>query len=236
MGTALAASSLLALAAGGCSTTQQTAARQRLVSARILASREPIRVKREDPSIEVTRTSVVHSKQGTAVIVGLHNSGADSVNDLPIELSASRGGPLQPINERSHAYFDNHAPALAPGASGSWVYTTKKPLHGRVFARVGTATKPPTTAGSSLPGLDVSAAKGGSKPARTLAVNLTNSSDIPQYGVVVFATTKGPGAQAAGRAVVQKLDPGASTTVDVKLVGRAPSDRLQLSAPATIFN
>ena len=76
----------LSLVVAGCTTTQDANKRAEITAGRTLASREPLELKGTDPDIHVVRTSVIHGKDRSAVVVVLRNRGEAPVNDLPIEV------------------------------------------------------------------------------------------------------------------------------------------------------
>jgi hypothetical protein len=223
-------------AVAGCTSSQQTAARLRLNSARLIESRKVVSVDRIDRSVRVLRTSLVHGKNGTAAVVVLRNRGKANVNDLPLEVGVRSGGHPTYLNARRHLpYFQAHAPALAPGGQTTWVFTSPHPVAGSsAFARVGVAKSPPTVA-KQLPSLDVTIAppKHGS-PARA---SVHNDSSIPQYSVAVYAAGKRGGRTVtAGRASIAKLDPGETTTVKLPLIGNPKGASLHAYAAPTVFD
>ena len=77
---------LLVGALAACNTTQQTAARLKVRSKRLLADRRPIEVTGEAHGVKVLRASLLRGAAGTAVAVDLRNSGPKPINDLPLEV------------------------------------------------------------------------------------------------------------------------------------------------------
>ena len=115
---------LLAGTLAACNTTQQTAARLKVRSKRLLADRRPIEVSGKAPGVKVLRASLLRGTGGAAVAVALRNNGPKPINDLPLEVGLDRGGHFVPLNRKPTSYFQAHAPALAPGENGTWVFTT----------------------------------------------------------------------------------------------------------------
>ncbi|HKR99956.1 MAG TPA: hypothetical protein VJU79_10635, partial [Candidatus Dormibacteraeota bacterium] len=102
----LAAGTVAALLATGCETTQQKSARAQVQAERVLATRKPVLVKHANPQVQAERVSVLRSGRRTAIVVLLHNSGAQPVSDLPISLRALGGRYL---NRRANlGYFQTH--------------------------------------------------------------------------------------------------------------------------------
>jgi hypothetical protein len=230
---ALVAASLAVLAAAvsGCATTQDSNQRASIQADRTIASRQPLTFKGIDPNVQVVSTSVINGKSGSAIVAVLRNRGGDPVNDLPIEAGPEGG---QPVNAGPNVpYFQSHAPAIAPGDEATWVYVSHRPLgSSRAFVRVGTAVKPPTTAGhvSELRVSDPSA-KGSSARA-----DISNGTGIPQYDLDVYAVAmKGGHYVAAGRTNLEHLGVDQSSNPTVPLIGDAKGAHVHVFAPQTLF-
>jgi hypothetical protein len=148
---------------------------------------------------------------------------------------ASSGGKPTFVNlGKGTPYFQSHLPAVAPGATFTFVYQARRPLpSGIPTVQIGTPRHPPTTA-SSLPQLEMSS-KLSSK--QTATVELKNPTSIPQYDVEVYAAASRDGkVVAAGAAPLAFLNGGATASVHVPLVGDTKGARIQVFAPPTIFS
>ena len=227
MSAARSASAAILVAAGlaGCTTTQDVNQRFALKAQRILAGREPLRVGDANPDVAVKRVELVRGKR-SAIVVELENTSSAPLADVPIAVGVGH----RSLNVRGHLdYFQTRVAALAPHRTARWVFVTSKPVpRGRPFARVGTQDKPSPGAVSALPHLEVS---GTATRAR-----LRNASDIPQYNLPVYAlATRGGRYVAAGRATVEELDKHASSTLAIRLAGRAGTSPVELEALPTIF-
>ena len=217
----------LALLLGGCTTTQQKSARAKVVANRLLAARKPLLVKRANPSVGILRTTIVGRR---AVVVRLRNRRPQVAEDLPITVGIRHGGYF---NRRGDLdYLETHVPAIAAGGEATWVFTSTRRIgaRGTPFARVGgSAAKPP----AALPEVRVSvvAVRGA-----TVTARVTNPSDIPQYGLGVFAyATRGGRPVAAGRAVIRHLGTGAATSVRIPVAGSLRGAALHVdAAPSTL--
>ena len=228
---------LFGLVLAGCETTQDKAARLHVRSKRTLASREPLRIQGTDESLRVTKTTLLRSKAGAAIAVSLRNTGDTPVNDLPLAVGVETadGGKVY-LNRAQAPYFQGHAPALAPGAATTWVFTSKDSLDDArtAFAKVGRAESPPITEAATVPELPV--AKEGAEGAGAIRVRVDNPTAIPQYDLAVYAWASKAGREvAAGRASIEELDAGQSATATVRLVGDPSGATLHSAAPPTIF-
>jgi hypothetical protein len=228
---ACAATLPFALVLTGCVSTQQIAARARLVSARTLASQSPIEVTRENPGVSVGRLTVIRARTGTAIVVPLSNDTSNTLTDLPISVvvrSARR--PVDVNRSPDLDYFQTHVAAIGPHDSTDWVFTTGARIAaGRAVALVGVPQLHPSTA-RSLPRITVSSRRAG-------RVTIANHSGIPQYDLQVYAVAiRATRDVAAGRAEVTHLGSNATTTLSVTLVGVEQGAALRLIALPTIFS
>jgi hypothetical protein len=241
------ASVLAAGAVSGCTTTQQTAERQRLQFERRDAGHRGIDVKRVDPQVQVVRSSIVRGTGGAAIAVTLRNTGDDPVNDLPLAVGVkTAGGATDYVNDEGRIpYFQAHAPALAPDEETTWVFTSQKPLPaGEPTAKVGVPPAEPLTTASSVPEVDVERVtstghngkdkKSPSQP--TVEAEVANHTGMPQYDLAVYAwAEKGGRYVAAGQGSLEDLSTDETATVRLKLVGETSGAQIHVAAPPTIF-
>jgi hypothetical protein len=235
-----------AVALGGCATTQQEAKRLQLNSARIRASQVPTRVAVSGKAVRVTRVALVPGRGGTAFVVQVHNTSARAVSDLPISVGVRVSHkPPRYLNLQSpseFSYYDAHLPAVAAGATLTWVYATahRLPARARPFAIVGDVPSVAATPASRLPVIRASASSttgpvAAKAAGSQLAVVLRNLSTIPQYQLQVYAyALSGDRYVAAGNLTVPHLGSQARQTSKVPLLGRIDHARLQLEALPTI--
>lgn len=217
----------LGLLLGGCVTTQQKSARAKVVANRLLAARKPLIVTRANPDVKVLSTTLVG---GRAVVVRLRNLRARVAEDLPISVGIR---PRQYLNRRADLdYLGTHVAAIAAGGEATWVLTRTRPVHRgqKPFARVGVSAAIPP---DRLPSVRVT---GIATRGSTVTARVTNSSDIPQYGLGVYAyATRAGRPVAAGRTVIRHLGTGAQAMVSVALVGNLRGAVLHLeAAPSTL--
>ena len=237
---ACAATLPLAVVLTGCVSTQQIAARARLVSARVLAGQNVTEVVSANPGVTVGHVGLIQSRMGTAIVVPLRNNSSRTLTDLPISVGFHTAGEDRLYLNRAANldYFENHVAAIGPHADSTWVFTTDRRVReGRPFATVGLAQLHPA-AGEDLPRIGVSLRAGGSAPAgRTVEVSVSNRSGIPQYGLQVYVVAVRAGRDlGAGRAEVTHLGTHATATLSVALFGVAGRAALRLIAVPTIFS
>lgn len=227
---------------GGCSTTQQEAARLQLNSARIRASEARTRVTVAGRALRVTRVALVRARGEGAFVVQVKNPGARTVSDLPISVGVRTGHRSRYLNLQSPAedsYYDAHLPAVAAGATLTWVYATSRslPALARPFATVGATPSVAAPRARRLPVVraSVSPARTGAGGKRQLAVALENLSTIPQYQLQVYAYVRsGDRYVAAGNLTVPHLGSQAHQTAKLALFGRAGDGPIRIEALPTI--
>ncbi len=196
----------------------------------------PVQVRRADPRVKVLRSAVVRDGKRTAVVVALRNTGRRPLNDLPRSPSASprlrpAGAPDRPAPWTTSR---RHAPALAPGATTTWVFTTadkgtrcapcQRQGRRRAPARPPRPPRCPTWRSQ----------QGRAGRARSkLAVEVDNDTGVPQYDLDVYAwASRGGRYVAAGRASVLHIGTGETEKVDLNLSRRpARRDRARLRSP-----
>jgi hypothetical protein len=223
----------------GCVTTQQVAARERLVDARIRASQSPLRLGRLSPYVRVTRLSLLRGSHVTVLVAQLRNTSARSVTDVPISVGiAAVGGRRVYLNHAANTdYFDTHVAAIEPHAVITWVFTSRRRLTGAgaPFAQVG-VTQLPEPAVASLPRIAVAGVSVPPGKPGTLTVTVSNQSAVPQNTVPVYGVAvQGRRVLAAGRASVAHLATNGTATAHLTLLGRIRGATVRLTALPTIF-
>jgi hypothetical protein len=239
LATPVAALALAALVAG-CVSTQQKAAWLHVEDARIIASQSATVVPRPGDQAQVTRVSLLRGGPRLAIAVQLRNPTARAVNDLPISVGLRRGRRRWLLNRAAGLdYFRTHVAAIAARSSVTWLFETTPPrgVAGRPFAVVGNEVRPPITVATTLPHIDAAVRRTTQAAGRLqLQVQITNRSPIPQDELPVYAVaSSGDHLAAAGTATISRLDGGASTTVNLGLIGRADDAPIQLEALPTLF-
>ena len=221
----------LAVVLTGCVSTQQIAARARLVSARVLASQGVTRVARGNPAVTVGRVSLIHSPSGTAIVVPLRNNTSSTLTDLPISVGIRTPRRELYLNQSANLdYFETHVAVIGPDDATDWVFTTgRRVAGGRAVATVGFPELHPSLA-DGLPRIEVSSLGNAS-------LTVSNRSTIPQYDLQIYVVAVRAGRDVgAGRAEVSHLGTHATTTVSVTVLGAARGVTLRLTALPTIFS
>lgn len=218
-----------------CVTTQQVAARARLVDARIRAGQTRLRVGASNPDVRVVTVSELESARGTVIVAEFRSTSPRVQTDLPVALTVRAHGRTRFLNGAPNTnYLDNHLVAIAAHGTVTWIFSSRRRLRssGRPLVRVGTSQ----IGGPSLavlPRLQVVAE--GSDGARVRAT-VTNLSGIPQDGLPIYAVATATGRlRAAGRTIVTHLGTSGTIRVRLKLIGRTAGTTLGLTTIPTIF-
>ena len=227
---------LVALA--GCVTTQQRNARAALRATRLLASRRPVVVTHPNRDVRVTQVELLRSAAGAAVVVGLANASPKVLTDLPISVGFRAGGRRTFLNRRGGLeYFQTHLASIGPRGQTAWVFATRRrmPAGARPFALVGSPSVPPMSQGDDLPAIVAEPLTSG-PAARLVRVRVHNPTQIPQYGLPVYALARrGARYVAAGRTTLADLGTNTTAIIGLKLIGSTRRASLRLEALPTIF-
>ena len=223
----------------GCvETTEQKSARAKLTADRLLASQASVHVARRNPQVRVLDVGLVSGNGTSAYAVTLRSDVARPLSDLPISVGVlTRGGRAVYANGAANLpYFQTHVGAIDDTRAVTWVFTARgvPPAGARPFAAVGLPAVADQAGATSLPTITASASAPASPRGGLVTATVTNRSSVPQVGLAVYATaTSGTRLLAAGQASVAQLDPGNSTTVAIRLVGKPAAAPLQLDTPPT---
>jgi hypothetical protein len=237
---AVGAVALLALGAlSGCDSTQQKNARAELRAKRELGSRELARVTRRNPHVRVRRVTLVRGRRAgsAAVVVDLRSTASRPLTDVPIAVGVrARDGRRRLVNaKRRLDWFQTHVPAIPAGGTVTWVFEGARGVKAgdRAFAKPGVAARPPLSSAGSLPRIDVAPLAGDGGRRR---VSVENASDVPQYGLQVYALAlRGGRYVAAGKTRIEHLGTDQRVTVAVPLAGSARGRPLRVEAIPTTF-
>jgi hypothetical protein len=225
------------LAATGCTTTQQEAARLRVNSARLRQTEFGTRISAGNRHVAVSSVALVHRAGSYALVVSVRNVSTTAVSDLPMLVGYTVGHHRAVYLNAAPGveYFQSHLPGIAAHGRLRWVLVSARrvPPHARLFARVGPADSAAPTLPSQLPRLSVNAEAGG---AGQLRLRVINRSSVPQYELQVYAVAyRGSRIVGAGAATVEQLASGSSEPLTLRVIGNAVDTQLAVAAPPTIF-
>lgn len=203
---------LLALASlSACQSTQSRSAELEAASENVLLEDEGIEVTKQDPDIEIVSTTVLSEKEGSAVVVELHNDSGETLVDAPISVEV--------LDAKGKVVYTNDTPGLEQalvavpfipaGGDAVWVndqvFATGKPKSVRV--KVGEGGLPFSGA---QPAIEVSEPKVEGDPVSGLVAEGTvvNRTGEDQNRLLFYAVAREGGKiVAAGRGAIEHLKP-----------------------------
>jgi hypothetical protein len=225
---------LVALSFCGCETTQEKSAALERQAKHTKIAQRGISVSRENPSVRVVGSAVVHSSVGTAVAVALRNTSGHTLAGAPIELTVrdAKGSVLYQNNAPGLQASLTTVPLLEPGKTVVWVddQVQVSGTPAAVSALVGEAKT-----ASTAPTIEVRSAQSSTTGAEASeSGSVANRSTVPQANLVVYAVARRSGKiVAAGRAVLPEIGAGASVPFQIYFVGNPQGAQIEVSAPAT---
>lgn len=223
----------------GCVSTERRNERAKMRATRLLASRQRLVVGAPNPAVRVRRVTLLRGgRRGAAIVAELANVTPRAVTDLPVAIGVRARGRVRWLNHRGGLdYLETHVPSVPAASSVHWVFTTRTsvPAHARALAVVGAQVRRLGATPASLPRLRAEVTAPAAR-STALAIQLHNESDVPQYGLPVYAlATRHGRLVAAGRAAVEHLGSSGSTTVHLQLVGRPAGATVEAEALPSIF-
>ena len=231
---ALAASSLAA-----CESTQDTN-RRMAEQAKKVAKESGVTIGRENASIAVTRSAVVHDANGTAAVVLLRNRGGAQANvPIGIALSDAKGRKLYSNGAAGLDKSLTSIAAVGPRTSTFWVNNQIQAASPprRATAKVGTARAGGVPA---LPRMELTKVVFERDTDGVFARGVVaNRSKLPQLRLVIACiSTRGSKVLAAGRAIIDRLAPAPTpkpVTFRVYFIGNPKGGTLTCTAPPTVL-
>jgi len=229
---------LAALALSACQTTAEKSAELRRKAKRVSVTERGLSIAKESRQVSVLQASVVSSAEGAAVAVKLRNRSAGALREVPIAITVKAAN--------GHVLFQNNGggleraliavPSIGPRETIVWVDDQIPPggAPASASARVGEAP----SAAAPLPKLAVTDVRVSEDPANGLVATGTvrNRSKLTQTSLVLYGTaSRGNRIVAAGRQIMPELAAGASSSVEIALLGDAGGAKPQIAAPASSF-
>jgi hypothetical protein len=234
----LGAALLLALALGGCESSQEKSAQlERQV--KLARAQHPeavakgLAIARASSAVRVLETQTVHTSEGTAVVVTLRNASTHTLRDVPIAIAVkgASGGTLYQNNAPGLEAALTSVPLLAPGQQFSWVddQVQASETPASVSAVVGEAPR----AAGAIPQIVLTGVHADEESASPgIAGTIHNDSAVAQQSLVVYGLARrGTRVVAAGRAVLSEVPAHHALPFQVLLIGSASGAKVEASAP-----
>jgi hypothetical protein len=235
--TAALAAVVTVVALCGCQTTAEHSAELEKSAKHERLAVRGVSVTRENPSVRVLGSAVVHSSVGTAVVVSLRNTSRHTLVNAPIEITVrdAKGGVLFQNNQPGADAALRSVSLLEAGEETIWVddqvQVSGVPVS--ASALVGQAAR----ASGSVPRMSVSGTHVSGEGEEAGATGtVTNRSKVTQEHLVVYALARRGGRiVGAGRAVLPEVSPGASVPFQAYFVGEPRGAQIEAKAPPTTF-
>ena len=226
----------IALVLPACESTQDTSARLERQGGGALREQGVV-VTRRNPDVEVLSTSAVQDENGTAVVVGLRNTGRRALSQVPITIDV-RGRGRKTLFRNDEPGLEPtlvRVPLVRPGARFEWVndqvISTGRPRD--VEVKVGEG---PAVAAGSVPRVTLTRPRLQEDPVSGTAATgfVANRSRVEQRKLVVFAVARrGARVVAAGRGQVNRLKPGKRARYSIFFIGDPRGAKVSVAAPPT---
>lgn len=221
----------------GCQTTAEHSAELEKSAKHERLALQGVSVSREDRSVRVLGSTVVHSSAGTAVVVRLRNTSKHALVNAPIEITVrdAKAGVLFQNNQPGADPALARVSLLEAGRETVWVDDQVQAAGAPVSASAVVGRGAP--ASGSVPRMSVSGTKASGEGEEAGATGtVTNGSKVAQAHLVVYAVARrGRRIVAAGRAVLPEVAPGASVPFQAYFVGDPSGAKIEASAPPTTF-
>jgi hypothetical protein len=234
---------LLALALGGCESSQEESAQLERAAKRVAVHvQRGLSIARASTRVKVLATEALHSSEGAAAVVTLRDLSSHALRDVPIAISVkdAGGGVLYQNNAPGLEAALTSIALLAPGTQFTWIDDQVQASGGAaggtpttVTALVGEAQQAPSpTPQIRIADVHPNEEAGSSGAAGTVV----NDSPVTQRALVVYGTARrGSQIVAAGRAVLQEVPAHGSSQFQILFIGSSKGAQLQVSAPPTTF-
>jgi hypothetical protein len=221
----------------GCQTTAEHSAELEKSAKHERLALQGVSISREDPSVRVLASTLLHSSAGTAVVVRLRNTSKHTLVNAPIEITVrdAKAGVLFQNNQSGADPALTRVSLLEAGRETVWVDDQVQAAGVPVSASavVGRGAQAP----GSVPRMSVSGTKASGEGEEAGATGtVTNGSKVTQAHLVVYAIAhRGARIVAAGRAVLPEVAPGASVSFQAYFVGDPSGAQIEANAPPSTF-
>jgi hypothetical protein len=237
----------LALALAGCESSQEKNAKlekaakplEAAALAKSAAAERARRITHASTKVAVTGVTLLHSSEGLATVVTLHNKGASALREVPIKVTVSdahhrrlytNATPGQAVLLVSAAYIPAHGTL-------QWIDDQIPPEAGATSATALVGEAP--AASAHAPILAVQGAHMTEDPSSGPGAEgqVVNHSAVSQHELVVYAVAeRGSKIVAAGRAVVPEAAASTSTRFQLFFIGEPQGAHLVIAAPPSTLH
>jgi hypothetical protein len=227
---------VVALAAAGCESTQDKAAKLSDEGKEVFA-RDAVDIGKTNGDVKVLDRTVLTDQNGSAAVLVLRSRARSPQAQVPVSIDV-RGANGKSVFRNDTAGLEKSlttVATVAPGDTMVWVndqvVAASKPKS--VVARVG---MPRAKASAKIPKLRTSGVKLEQQPATGLAAvgYVHNDSKVEQRELVLHgAARRGDKIVAGGRAQIRRLKPGKRSLFRMFFIGDPRGAKLEISVPPT---
>jgi hypothetical protein len=240
-GAALALVAPVAPALSGCETTAEESAKLEVKAKREKAlhptlAQKGLSITHPSTQVQVLDATAVHSSEGAAAVVTVHNTSAQALRSVPIAITVK--------SATGQTLYQNNAPGLETAltqisslpAHGSLTWVDDQVPSAGIPASVTATVGQAPSASGSQPRIEVEGPHPGEEASDEATGNVRNGSNVTQQKLVVYVIARHAGRiVAAGRAILPEAAAGAPVPFHAFLVGSMAGARLEARAPATTF-
>jgi hypothetical protein len=233
---ALVPAALAALALSGCESTQEESAKLEKTAKHFTLAHTGLSITHASTQAQVLSTTVVHSSEGAAAAVTVHNSSAHTLSSVPIAIMVK--------NAHGQTLYQNNAAGLEAGltqisslpARGSVTWVDDQVPASGAPASVSAVIGEALLASGPEPQIEVAGTHLAEASTGETSGTVRNRSSVTQQHLVVYVVARHSGTiVAAGRAILTEVSPGAAVPFQAFLVGAPAGAKLEASAPPTTF-
>jgi hypothetical protein len=225
----------------GVETTPEKSARKAAKAAKVVANQKGVTVGKANAFVKVEDSAVVQDPNGVAAVVRVKNTGTTQAS-LPVGITVTdaKGKKLYANDVPGLDASLTSMPVVAAGQEVDWVNNqiTVAGKAAKVAAVVGAAKG---KAPAALPKITLDRVTAGHDQDGAYAKGtVRNESSVAQKRIVITCVAReGSKVLAAGRAVIDRLEPAATlkkpTTFTVFFIGDPKKGKLDCSAPPTVL-
>jgi hypothetical protein len=229
----------LALTLTGCETTAEKSAKLEKQALRANAgalSSKGLSIAHPSALVKITRSTVLHSSEGAAVVVTLRNLSAHALASLPLAITVhdAHGSPVYSNGTSGLAQSLLYVASIDAHGESTWIddQVTAGANASSVTAEVGEGT----SVTGAVPRVTVTGTHLLEEPGSGFGAkgSVVNHSAVAQRELVVYATARrGSHIVAAGRAVVAQVPANGTAFFQLFFIGDPSGAQLRFEAPAT---
>lgn len=225
------------LALCGCESSQERSAQLEHEAKQHVGhlATQGLTIARASTQVKVDATQVLHSSEGDAAVVTLHNLSAHALRDVPLAITveSASGATLYRNDAPGLEAALTSVALLTPGASFTWIDDQVQATGTPASASAVAGEAQPVS--GALPQLRLTGVhRTEEAEGAGVAGTVENESGVTQKNLVVYGLARRGGRiVGAGRAVLTEVPAHAGSTFQVLFIGAAKGADVEASAPPT---